>query len=252
MVFDWEMPGMDGVEVCRNLRARHSDRPAYVILLTGRSSKDDVVAGLDAGANDYLGKPFDPDELRARVQVGRRFVELYDELLETQRALEVQARTDALTQMMNRRAVLARLREEMGGNGAGESALCIAILDIDHFKQVNDEHGHVTGDAVLCEVARRSEAGVRPGDVVGRFGGEEFLVLMPGASADEARAVLEGVRRRIEATPIEYDNHPVHVTASLGGTSAIPGEAEDEILVRADEALYRAKALGRNRVEMAA
>src|SRR3990172_5692716 len=101
MVFDWEMPGMDGVEVCRNLRARHSDRPAYVILLTGRSSKDDVVAGLDAGSNDYLGKIFDPDELRARVQVGRRFVELYDELLETQRALEVQARTDALTQMMN-------------------------------------------------------------------------------------------------------------------------------------------------------
>lgn len=250
MVLDWEMPGMDGVEVCRRVNERQGDHPVYVILLTARSSKDDLVAGLEAGANDYVGKPFDPEELRARVQVGQRFVGLYGELLETQRALENQARTDALTQMMNRGAVLGRLREEMC-NGGAKIPLSIGILDIDHFKSVNDDYGHVTGDVVLREIARRVENGIRPGDAVGRFGGEEFLVLMPGASSAEAGKILEGVRLRIEAGPVEYDHSLVHVTASLGGTSAVPGEGEDEILVRADQALYRAKGLGRNRVEMA-
>ena len=250
LILDWEMPGMDGVDVCRRLRAQKSDRQVYVILLTARSSKHDVVAGLEAGANDYVGKPFDPDELRARVQVGRRFVELHDELLETQRALEYQARTDALTKMMNRRAILGRLRDQMAAIGSDGSPLSVAILDIDHFKRVNDNHGHIAGDAVLCEVARRAEAGVRPGDMLGRFGGEEFLVLMPGATALEAHTILEGVRKIIEGTPVWYDDRAVSVTASLGATSAAPGEAVDEILVRADKALYRAKGSGRNRVEM--
>ncbi len=250
LILDWEMPGMDGVDVCRRLRARKSDRQVYVILLTARSSKHDVVAGLEAGANDYVGKPFDPDELRARVQVGRRFVELHDELLETQRALEHQARTDALTKMMNRRAILRRLRDEMSALSEDERPLSVAILDIDHFKRVNDKYGHIAGDAVLCEVARRVQQGVRPGDVLGRFGGEEFLVLMPGAAEGEARAILERVRKNIESSPVWYEDREVHVTLSLGGTGVAPDEFVDEILVRADKALYRAKGSGRNRVEM--
>jgi diguanylate cyclase (GGDEF)-like protein len=252
LVLDWEMPGMDGIDVCRKVRARESGHPRYIILLTARRGTEDLVAGLEAGANDYVGKPFDPAELRARVDVGRRFVELYDQLLASQRALEHLARTDCLTQLMNRGAILTRLYEEVARTKRQGSTLALGIMDIDHFKRVNDTHGHAAGDQVLREVVRRLRVAVRPYDGLGRIGGEEFLLLIPGAAREDARAVLERVRQAVCATPVDHADRQIDVTVSLGGTTTRGDEPEDQVLIRADEALYRAKELGRNRVEMTA
>jgi two-component system cell cycle response regulator len=250
VVLDWEMPGMDGIDVCRKVRAAESGHPRYIILLTGRSETADLVAGLEAGANDYVGKPFEPAELRARVDVGRRFVELYDQLLTSQRALEYQARTDSLTQIMNRGAIMARLHEEVARTKREGATLALGVLDIDHFKQVNDTYGHAAGDQVLREVVRRLAVAFRPYDGLGRIGGEEFLVLIPGAAPEDARTVLERARQVVCATAIDYADRRIDVTVSLGGTTTHGDEPEDEVLIRADDALYRAKELGRNRVEM--
>jgi two-component system cell cycle response regulator len=209
-----------------------------------------LVAGLEAGANDYIGKPFEPAELRARVDVGRRFVELYDQLLTSQRALEYQARTDSLTQIMNRGAIMARLHEEVARTKREGATLALGVLDIDHFKQVNDTYGHAAGDQVLREVVRRLAVAFRPYDGLGRIGGEEFLVLIPGAAPEDARTVLERARQVVCATAVDYADRRIDVTVSLGGTTTHGDEPEDEVLIRADDALYRAKELGRNRVEM--
>jgi len=250
LVLDWEMPGMSGPDVCRKVLARESARPPYIILLTARSGTQDLVAGLEAGANDYVGKPFDPDELRARLNVGRRFIELYDELLATQRALEHQARTDPLTQTMNRGAIMARLHEEAARAKRTATPLTLGLMDIDHFKRVNDTYGHAAGDAVLCEVVRRVELGLRPYDGLGRVGGEEFLMLIPAATRGDAQSVLDRVRQTVGHTPINHANRPIDVTVSIGGTTSFFEEPEDRVLIQADEALYRAKDRGRNRVEM--
>lgn len=252
LVLDWEMPGMDGIDVCRKIRAGESGDSRYIILLTARNATEDLVAGLDAGANDYVGKPFEPAELRARVDVGRRFVELHDQLFASQRALEHQARTDSLTQIMNRGAIMARLNEELARAKREGSTLALGVLDLDHFKHVNDTHGHAAGDQVLREVVRRLTVAFRPYDGLGRIGGEEFLVLIPGAARENARAVLERARQVVCATPVDHADRQVDVTVSLGGTTTRGDEPEDQVLIRADEALYRAKELGRNRVEMTA
>lgn len=251
VILDWMMPELDGIEVCRRLRRLESEQPPYVILLTARGGKEDIVKGLDAGANDYLGKPYDPEELRARVEVGRRFIELNERLIEAQRALEVLARTDALTGILNRRAIVRRLDEELARAGREGQPLSIGMLDIDHFKRVNDAYGHAAGDEVLREVVRRASTVLRPYDVLGRFGGEEFLVIVTGADGPEALEILERVRVAVRAGPIAFDEHELTVTVSLGGATS-RGEPADQLLVRADDALYAAKDQGRDRVLMAA
>ncbi len=251
LVLDWEMPGMDGIDLCRKVRAGEGGHPSYIILLTSRSDTENLVAGLEAGANDYVGKPFVAAELRARVDVGRRFVELHEQLHASELALEHLARTDLLTQIMNRGAIMGRLREEVARSKREGSPLAVGELDIDYFKRVNDSHGHAAGDEVLREVVRRLAVAFRPYDCLGRIGGEEFLLLIPGAGSDNARAVLERLRRAVCATAVEYEDIHIDVTVSLGGTITRGDEPEDRILLRADDALYRAKELGRNRVEMA-
>ena len=251
LVLDWEMPGMDGIDLCRKVRAGESAHPSYIILLTSRSDTEDLVAGLEAGANDYVDKPFVAAELRARVDVGRRFVELHEQLQASERALEHLARTDLLTQIMNRGAIMGRLHEELARSKREGSRLAVGELDIDFFKRVNDTHGHGAGDEVLREVVRRLAVALRPYDGLGRIGGEEFLVLIPGATSDNARAVLERLRKAVCAGAIDYVDGQIDVTISVGGTTTEGDEPEDRVLMRADDALYRAKELGRNRVEMA-
>jgi diguanylate cyclase (GGDEF)-like protein len=250
LVLDWEMPGMDGIDLCRKVRAGESGHPSYIILLTSRSDTEDLVAGLEAGANDYVGKPFVAAELRARVDVGRRFVELHDQLRISELALERLALTDVLTQAMNRGAIMTRLHEEFARSEREGSTLTLGVLDIDHFKRVNDTHGHGAGDQVLREVVRRLTVALRPYDGLGRIGGEEFLVIIPGASPGSARAVLERLRQAVCDAPIDYLDGQINVTVSLGGTTTRGDETEDQVLMRADDALYRAKEWGRNRVEM--
>jgi two-component system, cell cycle response regulator len=249
-ILDWMMPVMDGVDLCRSLRELETQQPPYIILLTSLAEKESLVAGLEAGANDYVRKPYDPDELRARVEVGRRFVELHGQLAEARRALEFQARTDALTGVLNRGATLLALEQEMQRATRDGAPLGLGMLDVDRFKRVNDVHGHATGDAVLREVVKRSLSVLRPYDLCGRFGGEEFLFLVPGAGEAELTGVLDRVHDVVGASPIVVGSVELVVTVSLGG--AVRGqESADSLIARADEALYVAKKRGRDRVVLA-
>jgi two-component system, cell cycle response regulator len=250
VILDWMMPDLDGVDVCRRLRDLPSSSPPYVILLSARDSKDDIVLGLNAGANDYVGKPFDRHELRARLEVGRRFVELNDKLVETQRRLEIQARTDLLTGLMNRRAVLERLHDEMARAERNGSMVGVGLLDIDHFKLVNDSYGHAVGDEVLRQLGVRSVTAMRAYDAFGRFGGEEFLAILPDSDGNQTKTVLERVKRAVSRSPMKAEGHEVHVTVSIGGAASAGGSV-DALLHLADDVLYLAKSSGRNRVVMA-
>jgi len=249
-ILDWMMPEMDGVDVCRRARALDTHQPPYIILLTALGEKDNMMAGFEAGADDYVGKPYDPAELRARVEVGRRLVELNDELIEAQLRLEVQAHTDALTGLPNRRAIVETLQEELQRSEREGTRLAVGMLDIDHFKRVNDECGHASGDAVLCELARRMESALRPYDSVGRFGGEEFLVVAPGVSGPELGELLERLRKAVSQASFTVEARDLVVTVSLGG-AVYAGESMDALIARADDALYEAKARGRDQVVLA-
>ena len=246
-ILDWMMPEMDGLEVVRQVRAKPSSQPPYLIMLTARGEKTDIIAGLDAGADDYLAKPFDPGELRARVEVGRRMVELQAALFESREILAHQASHDALTGLLNRRAILERLHGECSRAARHGSKVAIGICDVDHFKRVNDTHGHQVGDDVLVGLAQLLTEGLRPYDAVGRMGGEEFLVVAPLEAGADHLPLFQRLCARIANHAIGTRGGQLQVTASFGVACAgtIPPDA---LLAAADRALYQAKDQGRNRV----
>ena len=250
-LLDWMMPGMDGIELCRRVRAMEADEPPYLILLTARGEKSDIVAGLDAGADDYIAKPYNNDELQARLGVGMRVLTLQQRLRQALLEAERLALTDALTGIPNRRAILARLQSEMARVTRENAVLWVSMLDIDHFKHVNDTLGHAAGDIVLCECVRRVTGIIRPYDVAGRFGGEEFLLVLSAPGTPPCKDVLERVRGEIAARPftVGETGAPVNITVSQGVALWNGAETADALIRRADDALYRAKETGRNRVE---
>ncbi len=254
-ILDWMMPGMDGVELCRKIRGRNHGPYRYVLLLTAKDDKQDVVAGLEAGADDYLTKPFDVDELRARVRAGKRILDLQAALIHAKDELQFAAAHDPLTGLWNRGAILELLMREVSRRQRTADSLGVIMADIDYFKKINDTHGHLVGDSVLQEVTRRLALGVRPYDAVGRYGGEEFLIVFPGCNASNLVVGAERLRHCIADRPIETSVGPLPVTLSLGLASVEQGEKEtldcEAFLRNADEALYAAKARGRNRVETA-
>ncbi len=252
-LIDWEMPGLDGVELCRRVRAREEQGSnyTYVLLLTARGGRGNVVEGMEAGADDYVVKPFDEHELRVRVRAGRRIVELQAELYRLQEQFRAQSRTDPLTGCLNRRGIIERLVAELAFAGRDRRPLGVAVLDLDHFKSVNDTYGHAAGDAVLQELVRRVTSATRASDAIGRIGGEEFLVLWAGLSAEVSRVAAERVRAIVEDTPFLVGTSKIHMTASLGLTTTWGSETQEALLARADRALYAAKAAGRNRVTVA-
>ena len=254
-IFDWMMPGMDGIELCRRIRSSNPGPYRYVLLLTAKDDKQDVITGLEAGADDYLTKPFDVDELRARVRAGKRILDLQAALIHAKDDLQFAAVHDPLTGLWNRGAILDLLKKEVSRRRRTKNSLGVVMADIDHFKKINDTYGHQTGDAVLQEVTRRLAGNVRPYDAVGRYGGEEFLLVFPGCNAPDLSIAAERLRQCIADQTIETSVGQIPVTLSLGVISAEQGEKEPldcERLVRyADEALYAAKARGRNRVETA-
>jgi two-component system cell cycle response regulator len=252
-VLDWMMPGMEGVQVCQRLREDTSRAYVYLLLLTARSQRDDLVRGLESGADDYLTKPFDAQELRARLHVGKRILELQDNLITAREKLLFQATHDALTGISNRGVSLDALRRERSRQTRDSGSFAIILLDIDHFKYVNDNHGHPAGDVVLTEAAQRIKSCIRPYDTLGRYGGEEFLIVLPTADALGAMCVAERIRDAVGAAPMATNAGEITITVSLGVAVSLGKNSFDaESLLRlADAALYRAKALGRNRVELA-
>ncbi|HEX4487401.1 MAG TPA: diguanylate cyclase [Terriglobales bacterium] len=253
-ILDWMMPGIDGVEICRRIRHQGEGPYRYTLLLTAKDNKQDIVTGLEAGADDYLTKPFDVDELRARVRSGKRILELQDELLCAHQALQYEAAHDPLTGLWNRGAILNLLRGESDRHQRTGSPLGVMMMDLDHFKQINDTFGHLAGDRVLQEVSRRLKDSLRSYDFVGRYGGEEFLILVPGCGPEDLAASAERLRATASDPVIETLAGPVRSTLSIGIVSAsatLSDPSEYESLLRtSDAALYRAKAGGRNRVEV--
>ena len=253
-ILDWMMPGLEGPQVCQRVRA-HPERPyVYILLLSARSQKDDLLHGLESGADDYLTKPFDAQELRARLHVGRRILDLQNKLISAREELRFRATHDELTGLSNRRVVLEAIDREYARRRREGGNLGIVLVDLDHFKNVNDTYGHLAGDAVLKEAARRMTACIRPYDTVGRYGGEEFLVVAPSCNSSGAVKLAERIRESIQALPMPSVSGPVSITASCGvavSTTAKPLDPQ-ELLRSADEALYRAKENGRNRSEFAA
>jgi len=248
LILDWIMPGVDDIELCRRIRATQKDWYRYIVLVSGRDEKQDVIAGLEAGADDYLTKPFDIPELRARLRVGTRILSLQHELIQAREALRFQATHDDLTGLWSRGTTLQLLNAQLDRGLRLGAQTGILMIDIDHFKSVNDTHGHLTGDVVLKEVGRRINESVRSYDFVGRYGGEEFLVVLSNCTTDQLREVAERTRCAFTQTPISTDAKDLRVTVSIGGVVA-PSEIWDlELLSAADSALYEAKRTGRNRV----
>jgi diguanylate cyclase (GGDEF)-like protein len=250
-LLDWVLPGIDGIEVCRNMRERGTtERYVYTILLTGKTDKNDLVLAMEAGADDYLVKPFDPPELRARLLAGKRILDLHDELASAQESLRFAAMHDFLTRLWNRAEIVSFLERELVRAKREKKPVGIVLLDVDHFKSINDSLGHRTGDLVLKELAQRLRSQLRGYDGVGRYGGEEFLLVLPGCDLGGALARTAEIQRSVAAAPFAPDLVKVSITVSMGVTIAHGGAVASATLLHdADLALYRAKNSGRNRIE---
>ena len=246
-ILDWVMPGLTGPEVCRNVRATHREPYTYILLLTSKNTKTETIEGLEAGADDYVVKPFDEQELKVRLRAGQRIIDLQMDLLRAREELRERANKDLLTMLPNRPAISAALEMELARCHRDKRTVGVILLDIDHFKRINDTYGHFAGDAVLRETASRLRGNMRPYDQVGRYGGEEFLVVLPNCDLEQAKIQAERMRNMLQATTMRVDGAEMRVSASFGVTVSDGSERNSEVFVRvADEALYKAKAAGRN------
>jgi len=247
VLLDVEMPGLDGYQVLAELKADPALRDIPVVFLTSRGEMDDVVAGLRGGAHDYLRKPFESPELLARVAAATKVKHLQDQLRQRNAELDQLSRTDMLTGMYNRRHLEQELERLHNDATRHRSPLSVLLLDLDHFKHVNDTYGHPAGDDVLQEFARRVSAELRAGDIGGRWGGEEFLIIMPRTALADASALAERIRSVTAAAPVVSAGASIVITVS-GGCAVGPGESPARLVQAADSCLYRAKEEGRDRI----
>jgi diguanylate cyclase (GGDEF)-like protein len=249
-VLDWMMPERDGLEVCRTIRKCARESYVYIILLTARGYRDEIVQGLEAGADDYITKPFHLHELKARLRTGRRILELQEELITAREHLRVQATHDSLTGLFNRMAIQDALMRELKRSRREGKPVAVILADLDHFKHINDTHGHAAGDVVLQATAERMRASFRAYDSIGRYGGEEFLVVLPGCDLAAGIEQAERLRTAISAQAVCVANATIPVSMSLGvAATSCDGTEPGPLLLAADKALYAAKSAGRNRVE---
>jgi diguanylate cyclase (GGDEF)-like protein len=250
-LLDWMMPELDGPGVCHEVRSKINDSYIYMLLLTSKESTEDIVKGLEAGADDYLTKPCRPAELRARLHTGRRILQLEDRLVEAREEMRFKATHDSLTSLWDRGAILALLRSELSRSIREKSPVSLLLCDIDHFKNINDTYGHQIGDDVLEEVSTRLLEGVRSHDAVGRYGGEEFLIVLNGCAAEHLKPRAEHIRAAIGDSPISTGLGPIPVTISVGAITIDRWDKSmpiEPFLKQADLAMYQAKAHGRNQV----
>lgn len=241
ILLDIDLPNMDGMEICQRLKDHDDTRLIPVVFLTGRASLRDKIRGLELGALDYVIKPFDAAELIARVRSAFHIKRLLT-------LLEQRAQLDGLTSLYNRAFFERRIREELHRTQRYGGILSIVMIDIDHFKGINDRYGHLTGDKVLSEIANQIQEQSRPSDLVARYGGEEIAVLLPEQTSRGALAFAERVRRQIEKTEIRTKSSQVNVTASFGIACSewVGSPSPDRLVDAADKALYHAKDAGRN------
>lgn len=251
-ILNSEMKGLSGIDVCRKVREEAHEPYVYFILLTNTRTKDDMIDGLESGADDYVMKPFDGYELRAKLQVAKRILGLQDQLISMREELRAQATHDSMTGLWNRAEIVNVLLRELQRADRQGHPVGVVIADLDYFKKVNDTYGHLVGDAVLREVANRMVAVVRPYDSVGRYGGEEFLIVSPGAETKGLQSQCERIRQAVSKEPISLPEGNLEVTVSLGAAVLSSFHRDSKAILRAaDEALYRAKRGGRDRVELA-
>ncbi|HYL85795.1 MAG TPA: diguanylate cyclase [Candidatus Angelobacter sp.] len=252
-LLDWMMPELDGPGVCREVRKRKEHSYVYMVLLTSKEKKEDIVTGLGAGADDYLTKPFDPEELKARVRTGMRILDLEDRLIEAREEMRFQATHDALTMLWNRGVIMELLGHELTRSNREGYSTAILLGDLDHFKSVNDNYGHLVGDEVLKETARRLLSSVRSYDFVGRYGGEEFLVVLNNCNPSYSLNRAEEIRKTIAQRPVQTSSGAIPITMSIGLLISQQWgyRSVEDLLHEADVALYAAKGAGRNCVKVA-
>ena len=253
LVVDWVMPKKDGIEVIKAIRNGPQEPYVYTVLLTAKDDKSDIIAGLDAGADDYLVKPCNPLELKVRLRAGRRVIELQEQLVKARESLRFEAMHDSLTGLLNRGAVLEQLNKELLRASRRGAPVSVLMGDLDHFKTINDEYGHAAGDAVLLETSRRLKAGVRAYDSVGRLGGEEFIAVLPECDAKTGLSVASRLCRALADEPTKYNGTYITHGISIGvaATDQFGSARADELMRAADAALYRAKHAGRSRALLA-
>jgi diguanylate cyclase (GGDEF)-like protein len=252
-LLDWMMPGLEGVEVCRKVREKNEEPYTYIILLTAQQSDEDLVTGMEAGADDYITKPFKHNELRLRLRAGRRIIELQNELLAARDTFRTKASHDSLTGLWNHAEILEILTHELSRAEREEKCVAVIMADIDFFKKINDTHGHLAGDVVLRSTAGKMHALMRSYDFIGRFGGDEFMVILPDCSLEYAAAFAERLRLSVSSDSIDTPEWRIPVTLSFGVAASNKDRLKDaySLVNAADRALYRAKENGRNRVEVA-
>jgi two-component system cell cycle response regulator len=250
---DWMMPEMNGLDLCRAIRRKPNKRYVFIVLLTARDSKEDIINGLQAGADDYLTKPVNYAELIARLNSGMRILELEKNLREANKKIKILSITDPLTGCFNRGYMTKRLSQEIKRGMRYNHPLSVVFCDIDHFKEVNDTYGHQAGDYILKEFVRCILDTIRDElDWLSRYGGEEFLIVLPETNLDQAYRVAERIRKRIAQQEIIWKEEVIHLTASFGVTGIDNYEPEIEItpetlIQQADKNMYRSKQEGRNR-----
>ena len=252
VLLDWVLPDLDGIELCQRIRQAGSSSPyIYIILLTSKEGRQNMLQAMQAGADDYLVKPFDELELKARLLVGKRILDLQEELVSARESMRHAATHDSLTGLTNRGEILAMLERELERARRERKPVAVILCDVDHFKNVNDSLGHLFGDEALREIGRRLRAQLRVYDGVGRYGGEEFLMVLPSCDLPNALLRANELREIIAKTPVVSSGEERLITMSMGvAVSACEGKNEVEMLLnQADAGLYKAKEKGRNRIE---
>lgn len=252
-LLDWEMPKLNGPGVCVEVRKRKDQTYVYMVLLTSKESKQDIVDGLSSGADDFLTKPFDAEELKARLRTGQRILTLEDNLVEAREDMRFKATHDALTSLWNRGVIMELLGRELARSHREHGSTIVLLCDVDHFKKVNDTYGHLVGDEVLREVATRLQGCVRSYDLVGRYGGEEFLIVLNNCSPAHALTRAQELRMALSEKPVQTAAGSLKITMSGGLLRSLDWGLRpvEDILSKVDAALYEAKSAGRNCIRMA-